>query len=252
LLAGLIPVANSPTAFTILQAVAQTLTGQRIWRVPVPLTATSPLAIFGHILADQQSFIPETGELADILVEAQAHPEQLSLIVLEGIDRVPFLPVIEPLLRQYRAVRRHMKQTWESTPCQETLQLFHPRALALEDPYQKISRLAWPANLLLGVTFDEDIGSFPLPGTYASWFAYIERIATGDITNNHWSGEQKNWQVSPTSWYAWEKDITDPANSQSVLSLPEDFEPWQQLFYAAMDLFGMKKDLIDIIEQLWP
>ena len=49
---------------------------------------------------------------------------------------IPMHLVIEPLLRQYRATRLHIQQTGKATPCQEPLQLFHPRALAPEDPYQ--------------------------------------------------------------------------------------------------------------------
>src|SRR6266568_560479 len=252
LLAGLIPVADGPTAFTVLQTIAQGLTGQRLWRVPVSLTALSPLDIFGNIIADQRLFVPAAGNLADILIEAQTHSEQLGLVVLEGADRVPFLPVIEPLLRQYRSLRLQMQRGEKSASFQETLQLFHPRALATDDPYQKISRLAWPANLLLGVTFDHDISSFALPETYDLWFAHIERIETNDPTNSPWSGEQKNWQVSPTSWYAWEKEVASLANGPRVLPSPGDLEPRQQTFYKAMLHFEMQKDLVNVIKQLWP
>jgi hypothetical protein len=235
LLAGLIPIMSISAP---LQAVAQGIAGLRIWRVPVPLTATAPLALFGHISGERQVFVPVAGELADILIEAQNYPEQLGLIVLEGIDRVPFRPVIEPVLRQYRVVRQHIQQIGEATPLQETLQLFHPRSLVPDDPYQKISRLAWPAHLLLGATLDGDISSFPLPDTYASWFADIERFESGDGMPEYRSGNRKSWQVPPSIWYAWEKEIATRITRQGDGSLLENSEPWQQIFTAVLNFLA--------------
>ena len=249
LLAGLIPALSN---HALWQAVAQGIAGQRTWRVPVPLTATEPLALFGHISNERQSFIPAAGELADILVEALDHPGHLGLVVLDGIDRAPFLPVIEPLLRHYRTVRQHIQQFGGASPCQETLQLFHPRALAPEDTYRQLSWLAWPANLLLGVTFDdESLGSFPLPIAYTSWFAFVERMEIDKGKQGYWSGSRKSWQVPPASWYAWEQECAVRATHWNDLELPENVEPWQKIFSSAMEQFDVKRSLREIIEQLW-
>ncbi|MBA2284911.1 MAG: hypothetical protein H0W02_05480 [Ktedonobacteraceae bacterium] len=42
------------------------------------------------------------------------------------------------------------------------------------------------------------------------------------------------------------------AHSQKNGAFLNDCKPEQQLFYAAMDLFGVKKDVLAIIEQCWP
>lgn len=250
LLAGLIPAVKQPA---LLQAAAQGIAGQRIWYVPVPLTATEPLALFGCISGERQAFVPVAGELADILLAAQNHPDQLGLIVLEGIDRVPFSPVIEPLLRQYLAVRQHIQQTGKATPCQETLQLFHPRALAPTDPYQKLSQLAWPANMLLGVTFDDSLGSFPFPEAYASWFAFLNPDKTDENLRGNRSGESKNWQVPAQNWYVWEREnLKRAATRPHDLGLSTDFAQEQQVFGMALDFLGIKQGLYEIIKQLWP
>jgi hypothetical protein len=237
LLAGLIPAINEPTTRAVLQTVAQIIAGRRIWFVPMPLTALSPLDLFGNMSADHQTFFP-TGDLADILIEAQEHPEQLGLVVLEGIDRVPFQPVIVPLLRQYRMVQQHVQRNEEASS-RETLRLFHARALSADDPYQQISRLNWPSNLLLGVTFDHDMGSFSLPVPYTSWFLSIEKK---DASNSDWQGEQIVRQIAPATWYAWEKEISLLEHNQHDLSFPEDLERWQQVFYQAMLYLGMKHE----------
>lgn len=250
LLAGLIPAVKQ---LALLQAVAQGLAGQRIWRIPVPLTATEPLALFGCISGEGQAFVPVAGELADILLAAQNHPDQLGLIVLEGIDRVPFLPVIEPLLRQYLAVRQHVQQTGKATPCQETLQLFHPRALAPADPYQKLSQLAWPANMLLGVTFDHGLGCFLFPDAYTSWFVQLNPDKTDERVQGSWSGERKNWQVPAQNWHIREKENLKRATTRPHdLGLSTDFAPEQQVFGMALDFLGIRQGLNEIIQQFWP
>ena len=141
LLAGLIPVADNPAALAVLQTVAQVIAGKRIWSVPVPLTALSPLDLFGSINIQQRLFVPAAGELADILIEAQAHPDQLGIVLLEGADRVPFLPVIVPLLRHYCTLRQNMRQDEGSPASQTPLSLFHARALTADDLYQQLSKL---------------------------------------------------------------------------------------------------------------
>ncbi len=58
--------------------------------------------------------------------------------------------------------------------------------------------------------------------------------------------------MAATSWYAWEKESMVQAHSQKNGAFLNDCKPEQQLFYAAMDLFGVKKDVLAIIEQCWP
>jgi hypothetical protein len=259
LLAGLVPVANNPATLAILQAVAQVIAGKRIWSVPVPLTALSPLDLFGSINVEQRLFVPAAGELADILIEAQAHPDQLGIVLLEGADRVPFLPVIVPLLRHYRTLRQSMRQGEVSLASQTPLSLFHPRALAADDLYQQLSKLRWPANLLLAVTFDDEASSFSPPVMYNSWFAHIannvetNREEDKAELKNNWQRSQEYWQVSSECWYAWEKEVFHDVVGPHDLSFPEELELWQQVFYVAIHRLGVKSnDPRGIIEQLWP
>lgn len=252
LLAGLIPATSSLVATILFPALAQTFIGGRVWYVPISLTAISPLDLLGSITAPQQVFIPAAGSLADILIEAHAHPGLLGLIVLEGVDRVPFLPAIEPLLRQYRTVHRQCQQAEKSPASQEMLQLFHARALSPNDPYRELSDLVWPPNLLLGVTFDQDVGSFPLPEAYSPWFAHIERLnmKIDTATQSEESVTQKNYQVTPTGWHTWEEEVVKQKNNQNM-GYSEGVELWQLVFSSALHLFG-EEDPHAVIKQLWP
>ena len=107
LLAGLLPAPEGPTAADTWQAVAQIVAGGRLWSIPVPLTALSPLDLFGTLTPHLHSFLPAAGDFADILLEAFTHPTQLAIVLLEGVDRVPISPVLAPLLQLYRRTPKY-------------------------------------------------------------------------------------------------------------------------------------------------
>ncbi len=251
LLAGLIPVVDCPEDLFVLQAIAHAIVGQRLWSVPLSLTALSPLDLFGSIVNEQRMFVP-VGDLADIVIEAQAHPDQLGIILLEGMDRVPFHPVIAPLLQQYRAVREHVRRGDPMHSAPAPLRLFHPRSLVSDDPYQPLSRLNWPTNLFLAVTVDHGVGSFSLPETYTSWFMSIEALKQKLYTPKEQTSNTTDcWQVSPEQWYDSEKESF--CRGLSDQSLPTGLLLWQRVFCVAMQKTGITgKKLEDLVEQLRP
>lgn len=250
LLAGLIPAPDGAGAADVWLTIARILAGGRIWSVPVPLTALSPLDLFGSIDASQRQFIPTAGGLADILLEASTHPEQLAIVLLEGIDRVPLLPVLAPLLQIYRRGRQHIQQGTTETRHSICLNLFHPRALASDDPYQKLSSFTWPKNLLLGATFDHDISSLPLPMIYTSWFVRTKPKCSMKRSR---VSSQKDWQVSPQLWYTWEKELFTNVNNDQGEDWPEHLDQWQRQFYRSMQDLAIKEDDIDaLLEHIWP
>jgi hypothetical protein len=246
LLAGLVPAPSGPTALPLFQTIAQVLTQGRIWSVPVPLTALSPLDLFGTIVADQRRFLPAAGGLADILLEAYAYPEQLAIVLLEGIDRVPALPISVPLLQQYRKTRQKVQLGETSMLRIMPLSLFHPHVLAADDPYQKLASFIWPENLLLGVTFDNDTSSLPLPEVYTSWFVPMH---TKPKKPGH--GNQGCWQVPPEQWYTWEKRIHNSVCKKTDQEWPEYLDQWQLQFCQAMTDLGID-NVEDKIERIWP
>jgi len=186
----------------------------RVWSVPIPLTAMAPLDLFGMIDPERQMFIPAAGGLADIILQARKHPQELALVILEGIDRVPGMPVYVPLLRQY--IERQQGDSAAILP--SSLNLFHPRALAPDDPYLELARFTWPSNLLLMVMCDSDINSLPLPSICNPWFAHLEaEHNAGNSSPYPASTSHVSWDL----WQQWIQEICRKAmgnsNNQGIL-----------------------------------
>src|SRR5213079_1179722 len=94
-LAGLIPALAGDAAIPTLRAVAQVIAYGRMAIVPVSLTALTTLDLVGVIDSHRRAFVPLNG-LADCILEAQEHPDELVIVILEGIDRVPGMPTYVP------------------------------------------------------------------------------------------------------------------------------------------------------------
>ena len=250
LLAGLVPAMHGPTATSVVQAVAQTIAGNRLWSIPVPLTALSPLDLLGTIANEAGHFIP-TGDLADIILEAYSHPQQLGIVLLEGVDRVPFLPVIAPFIQQYRAVRQQKQHA--TNPSLSPLRLFHPRAISHDDPYQLLANFCWPANLLLAVTLDQAPGNFIIAEAYETWFTRPEMAELKEKSLE----EQKIYQVGADDWHALEKENVHKMRQFSDKGLMDlvswqKLKLWQKIFVtAALEMKMAKNSLPAVIEKLW-
>jgi len=200
ILAGLIPALVGPQSIPTLNATAQVITGGRIRPIPVPLTALSPLDLFGTIDPHQRHFVPAAGGLADVILWARTHPNELVLIILEGIDRVPGPPVYVPLLRQYIELRQATASTMLPVP----INLFHLRALTANDPYQELAELVWPRNVLLAVTRDHDAHSLPLPTACDRWLIRLEPPRRSDV---HATTASTRTQIAADLWQTWEEQI---------------------------------------------
>ncbi len=245
LLAGLVPALSGPAASLLAHTLAHVLTGKRIWTVPVPLTAVTPLDLFGSIDTTRNMFIPAAGGLADIILQAQQHPQELALVLLEGIDRVPGMPVYVPLLNCYRE-----SQCAESDKMHVSRQinLFHPRALSPEDPYRGLARLSWPRNLLLITTRDDDFHSIMPPQVCEDW------LFTKDIFFHHMAKPSAidaigTLCVSLDSWQKWLQEL-----QCTEVTLPEslsDIEKEQSMFYKALTVLKAKH-VEKIFQQAWP
>jgi hypothetical protein len=245
LMAGLVPSVTGGAASSLMRAFAHMITGDRIWFVPVPVISIAPLDLFGAIDHEQRMFIPVAGGLADIVLEAQKHPEELALVVLEGIDRVPGLPVYVPLLRQYRESRQGIEIPSLSSP----INLFHPRAIDVQDPYSRLARFRWPDNILLAVTCDDDMYSLPTPSICDPWFVYLEASERKLDAHSQSTSVSVASHVSLNGWRGWQQEI------QHGTAQPPDVVKqltWQQqIFYNALAILNVpKKD--EVIKGNWP
>ncbi len=236
LLAGCIPAISGFASTSLVRAIAQAIANDRMWSVPVPLTALTPLDLFGKIDPEGRMFIPATGSLADIILQAQMHPQELAIVLLEGIDRVPATPVAVPLLRQYIQVRQNRMQPGP-------LNLFHPRAITSDDPYLELVQFTWPRNILLAVTCDDDNSSLPLPEICEPWLAYIEaRHSTASLAPSSSSFPS----VPFDTWQRWEEHIRQEAlqNRESGRTVE------QEMVYKALVTLNINNP-DEVIQDLW-
>jgi len=245
LLVGFVPMINRILADAFLQVIGQTLTNNRVWTVPVPVTAVSPLDLFGTIDTDRQLFIPAPGGLADIVLQARTHPQELGLVLLEGLDRVPGLPVYAPLLRQYQAC------TETSASQIAPLNLFHPRALVPDDPYRELACFSWPQNLLLMATRDNDITSLPIPAACEPYIVHLERLEVRRITTIHKHGQLTPSHVSLQQWQRWQQFNWETA-AHSIEEL-QGLNNRQKTFIQILLSLQVKDHEVEKIrELLWP
>jgi hypothetical protein len=247
LLAGLIPATHGPAAFAALRSVARLLAGDRVCRSAVPLTALSPLDLFGSLLPEQGRFLPR-GSLPDILLEARNHPDALALVVIEGIDRVPAQSVVVPILQHYREVRRAIQQAGRKIGHIMPLDLFHPQALSDDDPYQKLASFTWPENVLLAATCDNDTSSLPLPAMCLPWLVRAEPALQERTLTEMSSG---CWQVPAGRWYAWEQESARSLASEGSEFLPETLEQRQRIFSVVLQALGLQ-NVEGLLKQTWP
>lgn len=243
LLAGLIPALTGESAISTLQAISQVISQKRFVLVPVPVAALSALDLFGTIDTTRRMFIPATGGLADCILQAQEHPEELVLVVLEGVDRVPGMPVYVPLLRQYIQARQSQA---ESAP----VNLFHPHAVHPEDPYSKLAWFTWPRNVLLAVTSDGDMNSLPFPSQSDRWLVHFEatlaKKSSADAKKSPSCAE-----IPLNQWQSWEQEVHARAKTAVDAELQEILDFRQQAFYAALTMLRVKEP-DTVVEDIWP
>ncbi|WP_218104096.1 hypothetical protein, partial [Thermogemmatispora onikobensis] len=216
LLAGLIPTLSGPYALATLEALSLVLSTGRLCRVPIPLTATQPLDLFGQLRATERLFLPASS-LADTVLWAADHPKQLAIVVLEGLDRLPGAPVYVPLLQQYIV----MQLLPASTPI--PVPLFHPQALPPGDPYRSLATFRWPPNLLLTATCDDDLHSLPLPKITRGWLVHLNPSQLAlSLNQQQLNGHQERSEIAAEDWRHWRltvhQALVSPASNEMSAS----------------------------------
>ncbi len=200
LLAGLIPVPRGSGASASLRALAAMLAGGRVWTIPVSVTTLGSSDLFGSIDQMTRQFIPAAGALADIVLSAHEHPDDLGLVIFEGLDRVPGTPTYAPLLRHYVETQRHILGGTAPAP----LNLFHPRIFTPGDPYATLARFSWPSNLLIAGILDEAESSFPVPLECEDWLVRPE-TSIAKLREDTTSGIAT--AINFSEWRNWRRDV---------------------------------------------
>ena len=171
LVGGMVPLLSGPGALDILEGYANVATGGRFLSVTVSPTALEPADLLAKFDISSRRLVPHPSGLLDLLIFAN-QPEQrekLFLAVLDGINRAAVDAYLLPILACYSTA-------WDEQR-QRALHLFHPSALAPENPYAAAARLVWPRNVLLAGTLVEGGATVPLPP--ALW-SHAILISTGE------------------------------------------------------------------------
>jgi hypothetical protein len=243
LLAGLTPALAGDAAIPTLRAVAQVIAHGRVTIVPVSLTALTTLDLFGAIDSHRRAFVPSNG-LADCILEAQEHPDELVVVILEGIDRVPGMPTYVPLLRQYIEARQHEGCAGNKTPAN----LFHPRAVTANDPYLKLAWFTWPSNVLLATMLDDDQHSLASPSICDRWLVRRETTLKEDAAFSPKTIPSYS-SVSLERWRTWEEEVS--TNTVNSTALQGFLDQRQKLFHTALTILNIK-DPDAVVEYTWP
>lgn len=206
LLAGFIPVPWGRGASVALRAFGEMFTGGRSWTIPVSVTTLGTSDLFGVIDQVTHQFIPATGALADIVLAAREHPDDLGLVIFEGLDRIPAMPTYAPLMRHYMEAQRHIL----GGPAPAPLDLYHPRTFMPGDPYASLVRFTWPSNLLIAGILDEADSSFPVPSECENWMV---RPDTGiaKLREDRVTGVAT--AINFSEWIDWRRDVYHRAKS---------------------------------------
>lgn len=243
LLAGLIPVLDGDAAIATFRTLAQIVARGRAIVVPIPLTALTMLDLFGTLDQYQRAFIPNNG-LADCILEAQAHSDELVVVVLEGLDRVPGMPTYMPLLRQYIEMQQHGNSLLSSTP----LSLFHPRAVTRNDPYLMLTQFRWPANILLTATIDNEHQSLAMPSLCDRWTVHWEANFKESAAFSHRVSSIYS-SAALEIWKAWRDEVH--TNSGNNKDFHGSLNQRQKLLYSALTLLEIEDE--DMLSELiWP
>lgn len=145
--AGLLPVLAGGRALGALEAYAHVAAAGRILIVSASANLGEARDLFGRVDLTGRRFVPESSGLIDV-IRAARKSQGLMLVVIEGANRGATESYLVPLMR---AVRRG-----------SSFALFHPSAVAGDDPYHSEARIEWPKNLLLSATLVEGPTTLPV------------------------------------------------------------------------------------------
>lgn len=129
-------VTTGPGALGALDAVGDAIAGGRVLWLPVGAPTLTPADLLGGYEPGSRAFVPRPGRLVDLLLSFP--PDDLALVVLDGIDRAPVDHYLLPILTAATDGR--------------PLPLAPEALLAPADPYREAAQLRWPRNVLLAGT----------------------------------------------------------------------------------------------------
>jgi hypothetical protein len=155
--AGAMPILLGESALALAEAYAHVVANDRLLWIPIAPDVLSPRDLLGYVDKVTGRFVPQVNGLIDVLKQAGSDPDQLFLVVLDGLNRAAIDGYLMPLLSCYQS---------GISGARRLLPLVHD--LDLEDPYAFVTSLQWPANVLLCGIWSE--GALQLPSPRSLWY----------------------------------------------------------------------------------
>ncbi|PHS08626.1 MAG: hypothetical protein COA78_12610 [Blastopirellula sp.] len=196
-LGGLVPVFSGDRSFDALCAFAECATGGNITWIPVSPGWIDPSDFLGKPPGSEQN---HPCGLIEILLDNN-ESDELKLVVLDGINVAPAETVLLPLLECHED-KIYLNQTARSLP-----------AIDARDP--KISRVAWPENVLLAAIVSPS-GNFPINRSFWDLCPLIcvnafNTVSFGSGNEQHpdsrvVSSEQLTG-ICPKAWKQWISEV---------------------------------------------
>lgn len=184
-----------------------------LW-VPIAPTVTEPADLLGKCDNTLRRFIPHSNGFADLLLQAKRYPNDLYVVVLDGINRAIVDTYLSPLLACYRDrfTAEHKRM----------LTLFHPNVVMESDPYYELACFEWPANVLLTGILSEATSTVVPPRTLwddtVPLFSGIEAIEKNETKFRKSGIAQSDQQKSAVPFEQWRQWLEQ---DQSNVNLPE-------------------------------
>ncbi len=236
-ISGAMPILAGAGALDLLEAYAGGVAGGRLLWIPISPRIVDSMDLIGHASPMPAGFIPATGGIADVLVQAQLS-DDMYVVVLDGINRASIDSYLMPLLASYG--RSAAKRT------ARRLSMAHPSSLSTSDPYYSLTNFAWPPNVLLAGVLSEGITTLqpsPTLWQYATLniIAQPNSLSSDAISLTYTQVTATNWtqlqEVQPIDYTPLREVLTELQEQVPGLDIPGFVER----FYAARMAFAAKQ-----------
>ncbi|WP_126556682.1 hypothetical protein [Dictyobacter kobayashii] len=163
-ISGMIPLLAGKDAFYILKSYASIVVGGRLSHIHVTMSrndSATPSEIVSSKNTNKESFISSLG-LTSLFSEASQNPDNMYLVVLDGINQALFEECLAPLLHCYD---NRWKQGNASIP---------DNSYSLNRTNKKPIGLFWPKNVLLAGIFVETSNNAKIPQLFWDHMVFID------------------------------------------------------------------------------
>jgi len=241
LCAGLTPIFTGPRALPALQSFARSTMNSRVIVTRVSPGMLEPTDLFGKVDPGTGRFVPHRSRVLNLFEAALEHPDQLALLILEGVNRAPAESLFWPLLQSANQIL--------------PIQLFHAEGVISQDPRAHQASIAWPKNVLLAATILDGATTLPMTSDVWAYSVLIDSSGyvepTGEIQEANVPVSTLKPAIPPVDAGVLESVVEDMLDGVGVRDLLAAFETTIHKFGSALMSQGVtnEKDLRSALDE---